>query len=43
MKTKEQELEDDVKKLLGFPPYDSPSNYCWHDNYFAHSHRSTNW
>lgn len=30
-------LEDDVKKLLGMPPYDSPQNFCWNDNYYAKS------
>lgn len=30
-------LEKDIKILLGLPPYNSPSNYCWNDNYFAAS------
>lgn len=30
-------LEDDVRKLLGLKPHDSPSNICWNDNYFAKS------
>jgi len=33
----DKQLEDDVKKLLGLPPYNHPSNYCWNDNYYAHS------
>lgn len=33
----EHQLEDDVKKLLGLPPYNSPSNFCWNDNYYARS------
>lgn len=28
-------LEDDVAKLLGNPPYNNPANICWNDNYFA--------
>ena len=33
------ELERDVAMLLGKPPYDTPSNYCWNDGYFARSLR----
>ena len=32
-----EELEKDVRMLLGLPPYDGPTNICWNDNYFAHS------
>jgi len=34
---RERELEDAVAKLLGKPPYNHPSNFCWNDNYFAKS------
>lgn len=37
MSTREQELEKDVRQLLGLPPYDHPANFCWNDNYFAKS------
>lgn len=33
------ELREQVKKLLGIPPYNEPSNICWNDNYFAKSLR----
>ena len=33
----EQELEQDVRKLLGLEPFNSPANFCWNDNYYAHS------
>jgi hypothetical protein len=33
----EHELRDDVRKLLGKPPYNHPANFCWNDGYF---HRS---
>lgn len=32
---KNDELKDDVAKLLGKPPYNHPSNICWNDNYFS--------
>lgn len=28
-------LKDDLAKLNGKPPYNSPANFCWNDNYFA--------
>lgn len=31
------QLADDVAKLLGLQPYNSPANLCWNDGYFAHS------
>lgn len=33
------ELERDVAKLLGKPPYDGPENYSRNDNYFGRSLR----
>lgn len=33
------DLQRDVAKLLGKPPYDRPENFCWNDNYFARSLR----
>lgn len=32
-------LEDDVKKLLGMFPYNDSANSCWNDAYFAQSLR----
>lgn len=32
----QQRLDDDVRKLLGKPPYDGPDNIVRNDNYFAH-------
>lgn len=30
-------IRDDLAKLDGKPPYNTPSNYCWGDGYFASS------
>lgn len=30
----EADFIDDMKKLLGLAPYNSPANICWNDNYF---------
>jgi hypothetical protein len=30
---------EDLKKLRGLPPYNTPSNTCWGDGYFAASLR----
>jgi hypothetical protein len=31
------ELEGQIRRLLGLPPYDQPSNICWEDAYYAKS------
>jgi len=33
----DKELEQKVKILLGLPPYDTWTNYCYADHYFAHA------
>lgn len=38
--SKEDRLEDQVKKLLGLPPYNSPVNFCYMDGYFSHALKS---
>ena len=30
-------LKDDLAKLDGLPPHDTPSNTCWNDSYYAKS------
>jgi hypothetical protein len=37
MREQKRTLEDCVKKLLGKPPYDHPSNICWNDSYYHKS------
>lgn len=32
-----EKLKDDLKKLNGLSPYNTPSNICWGDEYFAKS------
>lgn len=27
-------IDVDARKFLGLPPFDTPSNICWHDAYF---------
>lgn len=31
------EIRDDLAKLNGEPPYNTPSNICWNDAYFGKS------
>jgi hypothetical protein len=39
MEKVDRDLQRDVAKLLGKPPYDGPENICRNDNYFGRSLR----